>query len=219
MLSLSIELNINMEILSGDLIKILLAVLCGGILGFEREYQNKSAGFRTIILITLGSTIFTLVSQRIGGSDDRIAANIITGIGFIGGGVIFKGSFDVKGLTTAAVIWVAAAIGMMIGIGQSLLGVLLALFVLLILSLFGKMEDLIDISNHRKKYYLTFNNADLKNVEQVVDLIQEQRLKIILKSVTKKESRLKLYIEVAGNKNRVKLLTEKLLNLPEISEI
>ena len=79
-----------MEILSEDVIKILLSVLCGGIMGFEREYQNKSAGFRTIILISLGATIFTIVSQRIGGSDDRIAANIITGIGFIGAGVILK---------------------------------------------------------------------------------------------------------------------------------
>jgi putative Mg2+ transporter-C (MgtC) family protein len=208
-----------MEILSGDIIKVLLAVLCGGILGFEREYQNKSAGFRTIILITLGSTIFTLVSQRIGGSDDRIAANIITGIGFIGGGVIFKGSFDVKGLTTAAVIWVAAAIGMLIGIGQSLLAVLLALFVLLILSVFGKMEDLIDISNYRKKYFLTFSSADLKHVEMVEGLIQQYSLKIILKSISKKDSRLRLSLEVSGNKNNVKKLTERLLTLQEITEI
>ena len=115
-----------MEVNPADLTKILVAILCGGILGFEREYQNKSAGFRTIILITLGATIFTIISQRIGGSDDRIAANIITGIGFIGAGVIFKGSLDVKGLTTAAVIWIAAAIGMSIGIGEYLLAVLLS---------------------------------------------------------------------------------------------
>jgi putative Mg2+ transporter-C (MgtC) family protein len=208
-----------MEIVSGDIIKILLAVLCGGILGFEREYQNKSAGFRTIILITLGSTIFTLVSQRIGGSDDRIAANIITGIGFIGGGVIFKGSFDVKGLTTAAVIWVAAAIGMLIGIGHSLLGVLLAIFVLLILSLFGKMEDLIDISNYRKQYFLTFDSDDVKNVDRVEDLIKQHKLKIMLKKVSKKDGRLKLSVEVAGNKNNVKKLTGELLLIPEIVEI
>jgi len=208
-----------MEILSDDFIKILLAVLCGGILGFEREYQNKSAGFRTIILITLGSTLFTLVSQRIGGSDDRIAANIITGIGFIGGGVIFKGSFDVKGLTTAAVIWVAAAIGMLIGIGHSLLAVMLALFVLLILSLFGKMEDLIDISNYRKQYFLTFSSGDLKNVEQVEALVKQHKLKILLKKISKKENRLKLSIEVAGNKNNVRKLTEALLVVPEIVEL
>lgn len=208
-----------MEILSDDIIKILLSVLCGGILGFEREYQNKSAGFRTIILISLGSTIFTMVSQRIGGSDDRIAANIITGIGFIGGGVIFKGSFDVKGLTTAAVIWVAAAIGMLVGIGHSFLAVSLALFVLLILSFFGKMEDLIDISNYRKHYFLTFSSGDLKNVEMVEERIKNNHLKIMLKIISKKDNRLKLSIEVAGNKHKVRKLTEELLSLPEIIEI
>lgn len=211
--------SLSMEILSDDVIKILFAVLCGGILGFEREYQNKSAGFRTIILITLGSTVFTMASQRMGGSDDRIAANIITGIGFIGAGVIFKGSYDVKGLTTAAVIWIAAAIGMLIGIDQYFLGVLLAIFVLLILSLFGKMEDLIDISNHRKKYFLTFNNADLKNVEMIEVLIKQHNLKLIQKNMSKKDNLLKLSIEVAGNKKNVKKLTEKFLTVQEIIEI
>jgi putative Mg2+ transporter-C (MgtC) family protein len=207
-----------MEIFSDDIIKILFAVLCGGILGFEREYQNKSAGFRTIILITLGSTIFTIVSQKMSGSDDRIAANIITGIGFIGAGVIFKGSFDVKGLTTAAVIWTAAAIGMVVGIGEYFTGVLLAGFVLLILSLFGTIEDLIDILNYRKKYSLIFINSDLENINKVESMIKDQNLKIHNKEVHKKDSRLHVSIEVSGKKRNVKQLTEKLLMVEEILE-
>lgn len=208
-----------MEVLSEDVIKILLSVLCGGIMGFEREYQNKSAGFRTIILISLGATIFTIVSQRIGGSDDRIAANIITGIGFIGAGVIFKGSLDVKGLTTAAVIWVAAAIGMLIGIGDYLLSVLLALFVLLILSLFGKMETLIDISNHRKKYTVTFNNTNLESFDRVEEMVKEHSLKLLQKDIYKKDNRLTVAMEVSGNKKNVRRFTEKLLTQMEIIEI
>jgi len=208
-----------MEILSEDVIKILLSVLCGGIIGFEREYQNKSAGFRTIILISLGATVFTIVSQRIGGSDDRVAANIITGIGFIGAGVIFKGSLDVKGLTTAAVIWVAAAIGMLIGIGDYLLSVLLALFVLLILSVFGKMEMLIDISNHRKKYTLTFNNTNLETFDKVEELVKEHSLRLLQKDIYKKDNRLKVAMEVSGNKKNVKRFTEELLKQIEIIEI
>jgi putative Mg2+ transporter-C (MgtC) family protein len=207
-----------MEIFSDDIIKILFAVLCGGILGFEREYQNKSAGFRTIILITLGSTIFTIVSQKMSGSDDRIAANIITGIGFIGAGVIFKGSFDVKGLTTAAVIWTAAAIGMVVGIGEYFTGVLLAGFVLLILSLFGTIEDLIDILNYRKKYSLIFINSDLENINKVESMIKDQNLKIHNKEVHKKDSRLHVSIEVSGKKRNVKQLTEKFLMVKEILE-
>lgn len=208
-----------MEIVSEDMIKIAVAILCGGILGFEREYQNKSAGFRTIILITLGATIFTIVSQRIGGSDDRIAANIITGIGFIGAGVIFKGSLDVKGLTTAAVIWIAAAIGMTIGIGGYLMAILLSVCVLFILSFFGKIENLIDIRNHRKKFSLTFNNTNLDNIQKIDDWINEHDLKLVQKEVSKEENRMKISLEVSGNKRNVKKFTDTLLTNIDILEI
>ncbi len=98
-----------------DLIKVAIAILCGALLGFERQYKNKTAGFRTIILICLGSTIFTMISQRAG---QGVNINLVTGVGFIGGtGVIFKDNISVNGLTTAAVIWVAAAIGMAMGRG------------------------------------------------------------------------------------------------------
>ena len=100
-----------------DMVAMVISIICGGVIGFEREYKNKSAGFRTIILISLGSTIFTIVSQHGAGTDDRISANIITGIGFIGAGVIFKDKISIRGLTTAAVIWTSAAIGMTAGIG------------------------------------------------------------------------------------------------------
>src|SRR5882724_1943169 len=98
-----------------DLIKIGVAVLCGGLLGLERQYKNKTAGFRTIILICLGSAIFTMVAQHAG----QVAnLNIVTGVGFIGAGVIFKDNISVSGLTTAAVIWISAAIGMADGSGN-----------------------------------------------------------------------------------------------------
>lgn len=100
-----------------DMVAMLVSMICGGIIGFGREYRSKSAGFSTIILISLGSTIFTIVSRHGVGTDDRISANIITGIGFIGAGVIFKDKISVSGLTTAAVIWTSAAIGMTTGIG------------------------------------------------------------------------------------------------------
>src|SRR6185312_17483416 len=104
----------NFTLPTDDLTKIALAVLCGGILGIERQYKNKTAGFRTIIVICLGSDIFTMVAQHAG----QVAnLNIVTGIGFIGAGVIFKDNIAVSGLTTAAVIWISAAIGMAVGSG------------------------------------------------------------------------------------------------------
>ena len=97
-------------------LKLILAVIIGGSIGAEREYHTKSAGFRTLTLICIGATIFTIFSQILGdpGNRDRVASNIATGIGFVGAGVIFKGDFGVNGITTAAMIWVTASLGMAI---------------------------------------------------------------------------------------------------------
>ena len=102
-----------------DLLKILGSFVAGAMLGFEKESHNKPAGLRTLILITVGSTIFTILSISLQNSTyDRIASNIVTGVGFVGGGVIFREGTNLKGITTAATIWVAAAIGMAIGFGN-----------------------------------------------------------------------------------------------------
>ena len=95
--------------------RLLLAGVLGAFIGLERELRGYPAGIRTIALVTLGSCLFTDVSQMMGG-DDRVAAQIVTGIGFIGAGVIFREGAGIKGITTAATIWSAAAIGMAVGI-------------------------------------------------------------------------------------------------------
>src|SRR5688572_3924863 len=104
------------------LLGFFLVILVGGLIGVEREYRSKSAGFRTMILICLGSFLFTTFSIHIsGGTDDRIASNIVTGIGFLGAGVIFQSENRINGLTTAAAIWATAALGM--GIADGLYGI------------------------------------------------------------------------------------------------
>src|ERR1700761_276426 len=117
-----------------DLLKIGISVFCGGLLGIERQYKNKTAGFRTIILITLGSALFTMVAQH---ANLGVNINIITGIGFIGAGVIFKDNIGVSGLTTASVIWVAAAIGMAVGAGNFEIALFTTFITLLVLILFS----------------------------------------------------------------------------------
>ena len=94
--------------------RLALAALFGGLIGLERELRGYPAGIRTLALVTMGSLLFTDVSQLLGG-DDRVAAGIVTGIGFLGAGVIFREGYTVRGITTAATIWSAAAIGMAIG--------------------------------------------------------------------------------------------------------
>src|ERR1700709_1865147 len=152
---------LGFNITAQDLIKVGIAILCGALLGFERQYKNKTAGFRTIILICLGSTIFTMIAQRTG----QVAnINIVTGVGFIGAGVVFKDTINVSGLTTAAVIWISAAIGMAVGSGNYMLGILSTCLTLLVLLVFNLLERFIDKIHRDKLFVILFNNADMGNV-------------------------------------------------------
>jgi putative Mg2+ transporter-C (MgtC) family protein len=124
---------------------LLLAAAAGGVVGLEREFRRKSAGFRTNILIAMGSALFTMLSATLaaagGGDSTRIAAQIVTGMGFLGAGAIIRTNRDVHGLTTAATVWVNAALGMAAGGGQyhmTLIAVAITLIVLLILAPFER---------------------------------------------------------------------------------
>lgn len=102
------------------LIRVGLATILGGLLGLEREVHDRPAGLRTHMLVSMGAALFTMASLEFAGSNvdpTRIAANIVVGIGFIGAGAIFKEENKVKGLTTAADLWVIAAVGMLSGMG------------------------------------------------------------------------------------------------------
>ena len=121
------------------LLRLLLAAGLGAVLGVEREYRHKPAGLRTNILISIGAALFTIVSIQLAtgglGSGDRVAAQIVTGIGFLGAGAILRHGAMVQGMTTAATIWVNAAVGMAAGAG--LLGLAIATTALTIAVLFG----------------------------------------------------------------------------------
>lgn len=104
-----------------DLYKALFALGAGDVLGLERELKDKSAGLKTISVICLGSALFSILSFKIGSpfnEPTRIASYIVSGVGFIGAGVIFKDGLNVSGLTTAGIIWLAAAVGTAIGFGE-----------------------------------------------------------------------------------------------------
>ena len=203
-----------MTIASEDLLRIGVSIACGALLGFEREYRNKSAGFRTLILITLGSTVFTMVSEQMG--DDRIVANIITGIGFIGAGVIFKDNYSVTGLTTAAVIWMAAAIGMVVGVSDINLSLLLAFAVVFILSVFHGFENILDWVHHRKTLFVTFTDDNLDSLKVLEKHLKKSRLHFVRKEIAKSDQRLKVTLLVYGRKNRIKNLDKYLLASPII---
>jgi putative Mg2+ transporter-C (MgtC) family protein len=142
-----------------DFIKILASTVVGALIGLEREYRSKSAGLRTFTLISVGSTIFTILSEKMGVamSPDRIAANVVTGIGFLGAGVIFKMDDRVKGLTTATIIWVTASLGMAIGDGHILLSFLGTIVVYIVLGLFVKLEVIMERYGQTRNYKIVCN--------------------------------------------------------------
>jgi putative Mg2+ transporter-C (MgtC) family protein len=169
--------------------KLVLAIIVGGLIGAEREYRSKSAGFRTLTLICLGATLFTMLSELMGGkgTPDRIAANVVVGIGFVGAGVIFRGDTKVSGITTAAMIWVTAALGMGIGAGFELLSVIACLMVLSVLLIFSLLEGWIDRVNQIRNYKIvcSFENETLHRYEQ---LFKDHHLKFRLSRQTKSAS-------------------------------
>ena len=145
------------------LIRFLLAALWGGIVGLEREYRSKSAGFRTMIMISTGACFFTIMSKAIGdpSNPDRIASNIVTGIGFLGAGVIFRGGENrVSGITTAATIWTVAAIGMGIGSGYYFAAASASVLIIFVLAILPFLEERIDKISQTKTYLLQRSFSD-----------------------------------------------------------
>ena len=123
--------------------RLLLAAGLGAAIGLEREYRQKPAGLRTNILIALGSAMFTIISIQLGyagGTPDRIAAQVVTGMGFLGGGAILRSGNSIHGMTTAATIWVNAAIGMAAGAGEFALAAVVAVITLVVLAVLPPIE-------------------------------------------------------------------------------
>ena len=152
-----------------DVLRLALALLLGGLIGAEREYRSKAAGFRTTIMICVGATLFTMVSGRLG--DDRIAANIVNGIGFLGAGLIYKEENRVKGRTSAATVWAVSGLGMSVGAGHydlALIGFGLIMGSLLFLT---KLSYRITRLNQSRQYKIVTNykNKTLNQYERIFE--------------------------------------------------
>src|SRR5690606_10111002 len=201
-----------------DLVGIGVSLLACSLVGLEREYKNKSAGFRTIVLIGLGATAFTIASRFGAGSDDRIAANIITGIGFIGAGVIFKDKFSVMGLTTAAVIWVVAGIGMAAGMGYHGMALSLSVITVIVLSLFNKVESAMERLFLTRTIYVGFGDMDTGNLEKLKRVMDEHRIKYIRKTVAKRACQLSVVVELLADRKNLQQFNNTMMELPYVEE-
>lgn len=171
------------------LVRLAVACVLGGLIGLERDMHGQAAGVRTNLLVSVGAALFMLVSEAMavlhsGGSEaaglrvdpSRIAAQIVAGIGFLGAGTIIKVGLNIRGLTTAACLWVSAGIGMAAGAGLfEIAGIvtLLSLFALVALS---PVETLYARETHRTLQLTTSNDAD---VSQLIKIISRRRIRIL----------------------------------------
>lgn len=200
-----------------DLIKLLISLLLGSILGFEREYKSKAAGLRTIALIAVGATLFTIMSKHIAfyQNADRIASNIVTGIGFLGAGVIFKEGFNVAGLTTAATIWMGAAIGVTVGGGEYMLATMALVISLAILSLLEYVQNWIGKVHQKRSYRITFQTMHftLKDLEL---FFKENDLEYRKRKEARNVTSITCIYDVFGKEAVLDKVNEKLINLEAI---
>lgn len=121
----------------------IVSLICGFTIGFERELSDKPAGLRTTILVVLGSALFTFLSPLLADiNTTRIAANVVVGIGFIGAGTIMREKGHVQGITTAATMWVCAALGMLIGAQFYINAFIVTAIIFLVLNILGRIEYL-----------------------------------------------------------------------------
>ena len=170
----------EITLLTENVIKIGFAVLIGGLIGAEREFRDKAAGFRTIILITVGSALFTIFSATMdpGFTRTRIAANIVTGIGFLGAGAIVREHGRIGGLTTAATIWLAAALGMGIGAGELIFVAISTFIVIIVLLVFPRLEIWIDSIRESRTYKIVVSTANADKIDRINEALADHALKV-----------------------------------------
>ena len=207
--------------LTENLIKLGMAVLVGGVIGAEREYQDKAAGFRTIILITVGSTLFTILSLTLdpGNTQTRIAANIVTGIGFLGAGAIIREHGKVGGLTTAATIWLSAALGMGIGAGELVFISISTVVTLIVLLLFPHIEKRIDHIRESRTYKIVMSTSKTKGFEKIHHALKANSLMILEYHQTKTEDTITgIWRTIGLYKNQEKFV-EAMLKEKDVDEL
>lgn len=202
-----------------DFNKLLLALLLGGLIGAEREFRDKAAGFRTLIFICTGATLFTIFSMKLGGESDaaRIAAQIVSGVGFLGAGVILREGGRVIGLTTASTIWLTAAIGMGVGSGQFAFASAAAGILLAVLWMFPKIEHWIDNIREERTYEVVCA-LSAEKFEQLDSALRACGLKVRGRRQVKTGANMICYWETTGRPQHHEKLMKQLFADPEVKE-
>jgi putative Mg2+ transporter-C (MgtC) family protein len=203
------------------IIKLLIAVALGGVIGLEREAHGRPAGLRTHILVCLGSALFTLISETYTGKNSdpsRVAAQIVTGVGFLGAGTIIRQGSMIRGLTTAASLWTVAAIGMAVGTSEwtnTYLAVVASVIVYLTLGLINRIERGMISRQNARELIVMF--ADRSSLPRALDVIS--RFGITVQSVVSEDedgastSRLSLLLPIGTD---ITAISSQLSMIPSI---
>jgi putative Mg2+ transporter-C (MgtC) family protein len=201
----------------------IFAVLCGGWVGLERERREKPAGLRTMALVALGSSVFTIVGftfTSTTGDAGRVAAQIVTGIGFLGAGVLMRGTGGVQGTTTAATIWIVAAMGMAIGAGYVPGGIGLAVLTRAVLSGVGTWELSHYGGRHEATVGLVFDPDQGKTEIKIECLLDEFTIpKSRVRRTDEPDGRQRWEIHFRLTARRAREFLMELVKMPEVYKI
>ncbi len=202
-----------------DILKFLLAIIFGGLIGLERELKGKPAGFRTNILICLGSTLYTVLSMKISSDPGRIAAQIVTGVGFIGAGTIIQSRGTITGLTTAATIFVVASIGLALGANQIILAGIFTTLVLAVLTLLSQVEKILLGKCHFTNLELEISDEKGKGRAELIEILNEHEVKPNQYKLIEEDGNLRINISYCDKHPSHHRFLSELLKISYIKEI
>lgn len=200
------------------LLPLSAAFVCGLVLGLDRELAHKPAGLRTQVLITLGSTIFVVAGQMLGNESARISANVITGLGFLGAGVVMRHQGTVRGMTTASLIWVNGSLGLAIGLHEYELAGIGVMLVLVALRVLGWVEKLMESKCHIVHY--SVQSRESEQVLRIInDALQHCHFQEKPLTFTKSAEGINYRFAFCNSPNRHQAFIEKLRDTPETTAI
>lgn len=215
--------------LSNITIRLFLSTLLGGLLGWEREARRQNAGLRTHMVISVGSCLLMLISiyipQTFSGYPNvdpgRIAAQVVSGIGFLGAGAIFRLGGSTHGLTTAATIWAVAAVGLSVGAGMYEAAIIVTLLLLFVLSILDKVGKRVFIGGSLKTLKISFQSAKIET-SKIFAILEKHEVITkninVVQSTNKQNSKIMLYVFVPENL-KVKQLYKDLNELKNVGQI
>lgn len=205
-------------------LKLIIAAILGGIIGIERQISGQTAGFRTQLLVCLGSCLFTIASVKVyetyGISADpgRIAAQIVVGIGFLGAGAILRHGASIRGLTTAATLWMVSAIGMAVGFSEYILAGFAALLVFINLAVLKNIEDILPKNHYSILIVKTKGSEELK-MEKFINGYNIKVLDTKIKFM-KEQNIIEQEISLRyKNYDQLKHFLENIKNIPNLLEL